>query len=174
MADCDWSTRLDAYLDGELSPGVAGEVEGHLRNCEACRSDLAALRRMSSAFVAFAEDRALLIQDRNERIVMRIVAAAAAPLAAAAWHAREARQIARLSRAVAAVAACIVIGGIAWVGWADRTADAASTLSGTAVMTDMTAMYGVNAVQTSASARTNDDPEQALAEFALADLRRGR
>jgi len=31
-------TRLDAYLDGELSPDAAAAVESHLEGCPACRA----------------------------------------------------------------------------------------------------------------------------------------
>jgi len=34
-----WSGRLDAYLDGELTPGEAAELGRHLRTCSACSAD---------------------------------------------------------------------------------------------------------------------------------------
>jgi anti-sigma factor RsiW len=50
MVDCENQVRLDAYHDGELSPGGRSDVEAHLRDCPSCAAELAAIRRMSGAF----------------------------------------------------------------------------------------------------------------------------
>ena len=134
MKPCDWSTRLDAYIDGELHPKIAADVEDHLHACENCRADFAALGRMSRAFDDFFEDRTAIAKQRSTLLVARITAAAAAPLAQAAWHSREIHQINRLSR---------VVDTVSWEG--------AAIVSPT---------YAVN----------RDQPDQALAEFALNDL----
>jgi anti-sigma factor RsiW len=34
------STLLDSYLDGELDPAIAGEIESHLTSCSACSEEL--------------------------------------------------------------------------------------------------------------------------------------
>ena len=39
-----WSDRLSEYLDGELQPVEAQELERHLLDCEVCRQSLAELR----------------------------------------------------------------------------------------------------------------------------------
>jgi len=36
--------NLSAYLDGELDPAGAAELESHLEGCESCRSELESLR----------------------------------------------------------------------------------------------------------------------------------
>jgi len=44
----DWESqreRLSAYLDGELSPAEQAELAAHLRDCEQCQRELAALRQ---------------------------------------------------------------------------------------------------------------------------------
>ena len=49
-----WLTRrrLDAYQDGELSPGLGRRVEGHLGRCEPCSRERAALARLRTALAA--------------------------------------------------------------------------------------------------------------------------
>ena len=49
MADCD-RVRLDAYHDGELTPGERADVEAHLHDCPSCAAELAAIRGMLGAF----------------------------------------------------------------------------------------------------------------------------
>jgi hypothetical protein len=44
--------RLQEYLDGELRPEERAEVESHLARCEACASELGALRAATSLFGA--------------------------------------------------------------------------------------------------------------------------
>lgn len=41
--------RIDPYLDDDLVPGEAAEVEAHLADCPACRSELGAARRLRAA-----------------------------------------------------------------------------------------------------------------------------
>ncbi len=50
MVDCGNQVRLDAYHDGELSPAERSAVEAHLRDCQSCAAELAAMRGMSAAF----------------------------------------------------------------------------------------------------------------------------
>src|SRR4051812_37472871 len=50
MVDCGHQVRLDAYHDGELSPGERADVEAHLRACPSCAAELAAMRGVSDAF----------------------------------------------------------------------------------------------------------------------------
>lgn len=41
--------RIDPYLDEELGPSEAGEVEAHLADCSDCRTELVASRRLRAA-----------------------------------------------------------------------------------------------------------------------------
>ncbi|HEX6201022.1 MAG TPA: zf-HC2 domain-containing protein [Thermoanaerobaculia bacterium] len=41
--------RIDPYLDDDLGPREAAEVEAHLEGCPDCRSELAAARRLQAA-----------------------------------------------------------------------------------------------------------------------------
>lgn len=43
MSD-QWTTRLSAYLDGELSVVECADLERHLESCDECRTDLKQLR----------------------------------------------------------------------------------------------------------------------------------
>lgn len=48
MNHSDWESqreRLSAYLDGELSPAERAALDPHLRDCEQCQRELAALRQ---------------------------------------------------------------------------------------------------------------------------------
>lgn len=50
MAACnDISSELSAYLDGELTASERQTVDTHLRECDACRSELTALSSVASA-----------------------------------------------------------------------------------------------------------------------------
>jgi len=42
------TTRLDAYVGGELPSALAAEVESHLASCESCRLALDRLRRLAA------------------------------------------------------------------------------------------------------------------------------
>jgi anti-sigma factor RsiW len=49
---CEWVSKLDLYLDGELSAGELTEVEAHLRACPTCAADALSrlqLKRMTQA-----------------------------------------------------------------------------------------------------------------------------
>jgi anti-sigma factor RsiW len=52
---CDRSGKLIAWLDGELPPQEAAEIAGHVRGCEACRSEVETCKRLSRAINAYAE-----------------------------------------------------------------------------------------------------------------------
>ena len=47
--ECEFAPLLSPYEDNELSPDKRREVEAHLETCNTCRSELADLRRVSSA-----------------------------------------------------------------------------------------------------------------------------
>ncbi len=46
--------RLSAYLDGETTAGESREVARHLAACGACRSELAALERLTAALAGLS------------------------------------------------------------------------------------------------------------------------
>ena len=52
---CEWISKLDPYLDGELSGAELTEVEAHLRTCPACAAD--ALSRLQLKRVTQAAGR---------------------------------------------------------------------------------------------------------------------
>src|ERR1700719_4388711 len=52
---CDFSGELIAWLDHELPPEDAAEVERHLRGCSECRSGVDAYKRVSGEFDAYCD-----------------------------------------------------------------------------------------------------------------------
>jgi anti-sigma factor RsiW len=52
---CDFSGKLIAWLDHELPPEEAAEVEGHLEVCSECRSGVDAYKRVSGEFDAYCD-----------------------------------------------------------------------------------------------------------------------
>lgn len=52
---CDFSGRLIAWLDHELSANEAAEAERHLEGCSECRSDADAYKRVSGEFDAYCD-----------------------------------------------------------------------------------------------------------------------
>ena len=61
---------LSPYLDGELEPGLAGVVQGHLKECAGCRSELEGLRQ------ADAWIRAMPVPAAGPELTERILSAA--------------------------------------------------------------------------------------------------
>lgn len=53
---CDRTHQVSAYHDGELAAGAVAELERHLPACEACRDELASLRRLSAMVQSAAMD----------------------------------------------------------------------------------------------------------------------
>jgi len=49
-------SRLGAYQDGELSPGARNRVSAHVRGCEPCGRELAALGRLRTVLTLDAAD----------------------------------------------------------------------------------------------------------------------
>ena len=64
------SEALSAYLDGALSSRRARSLEGHLRACDHCREELAALRRVGELFRAWEPEapRAFFVERLNHRL----------------------------------------------------------------------------------------------------------
>ena len=51
--NCELSSMLSAYVDGELDPGSRGRLERHLATCDACRAELADYAALSARVAAF-------------------------------------------------------------------------------------------------------------------------
>jgi anti-sigma factor RsiW len=82
--NCDSCTaELTAYLDGELTSGLAAEVESHLGECSACAADFKSL--MESA--EFVESHAPELELRPEiwRNVQAHLSQLPVPVPAAGW-----------------------------------------------------------------------------------------
>lgn len=47
MKDCDQTTLVNRYADGEMSPEEAVAFESHLAGCDACAAELANIRSLS-------------------------------------------------------------------------------------------------------------------------------
>lgn len=52
--DLEWNDRLQDWLDGDLAPDEATQVEAHVDTCDACQAQLAALKEMDQALIAAA------------------------------------------------------------------------------------------------------------------------
>ena len=82
---------LDAYIDGELEPGLMLDIDRHLETCEGCQSLVLVKRKLKDEIATLGEIKApedLRLRIANlssqRRRTRRFVAAAALPLAAAA------------------------------------------------------------------------------------------
>jgi hypothetical protein len=78
---CDFSGKLIAWLDRELSTEESAEVERHLEACSECRGDVEAYKRASSEFDAYCDE---ALAARARRGVPRWVPVASAAGAVAA------------------------------------------------------------------------------------------
>ena len=103
MVDCENRVRLDAYHDGELSPAERSDVEAHLRDCQSCAAELAAIRRMSGAFADTTPR-----EPSHEQLLQLAASVRAEP--------SDARMLLRLFRGTAVAAAvllaCALAGGV--------------------------------------------------------------
>ena len=79
---CDFSGKLIAWMDGELSEGEAVTTEAHVEACADCRSQLEVFRQVSDGFAAYC-DAAVAVAGPQPKISrwMFAVAGAAAALA---------------------------------------------------------------------------------------------
>jgi anti-sigma factor RsiW len=78
---CDFSTKLIAWIDGELPPEESAELERHLKSCAECRSETEAYRRVSGEFEAFCEAQ-FSLAGRSESLHWVAAASAAGAIAA--------------------------------------------------------------------------------------------
>jgi anti-sigma factor RsiW len=75
---CDFSVKLIAWLDRELSAEETAEVERHLAGCSECRSDVDAYKRVSIEFDAYCDEAITLSARRGmPRWVPAVTAAGA-------------------------------------------------------------------------------------------------
>jgi anti-sigma factor RsiW len=102
MSECEWASRLGAYVDGELPEELAGQVRQHLSACANCGAELRRLERLSALWGALDSPampaRAL---DRLHASVDQLT-----------W-----RPVVRLAKAVCGVAAAVLIvclSGLLW------------------------------------------------------------
>lgn len=52
---CDVQTKLIAWLDRELSPDEAADVDRHIRGCQECRGRLETYKKVSETFVVYCD-----------------------------------------------------------------------------------------------------------------------
>lgn len=97
---------LSAFLDGELEPGLRPSLQKHLKDCDFCRFELAALGRMKGALAA--SSRRPLPPDLLEDMESGF-----GPGAWSFWGASGARRVWAPAGAVAAV--LLSLG--TWLGW---------------------------------------------------------
>jgi anti-sigma factor RsiW len=62
MSDCPLHPQLNAYHDGELDGESASRVSEHVRQCNICRDELAAMEGMTRLFAAKPEARMLPLE----------------------------------------------------------------------------------------------------------------
>jgi hypothetical protein len=79
---CDFSGKLIAWMDGELSEGEAGTTEAHVEACADCRSRLEVFRQVSDGFAAYC-DAAIALAGPQPKISRWMFAVAGATAALA-------------------------------------------------------------------------------------------
>jgi anti-sigma factor RsiW len=80
---CEWSAKLDRYVDSELSGGELAEMEAHLRACPACTAD--ALGRLQLKRITQAVGRRFSATPQFRLKVEQSVSAGKRPWWAGRW-----------------------------------------------------------------------------------------
>jgi anti-sigma factor RsiW len=81
---CDYSGKLVAWMDGELSSEEMADVERHCEECAECRTRLEKYRKVSKAFDEYCDAAtAIKTRPRRVRLLAGLSVAAAALLAVA-------------------------------------------------------------------------------------------
>jgi anti-sigma factor RsiW len=106
---CDWSTKLERYVDGELAAAELAGVEAHLRTCSACASD--ALSRLQSKRMVQAAGRRFSPRPEFRLKIERSIARSPRPLWIGRWAA---------ALAAAAALALLLIAGGGWLRHSNR------------------------------------------------------
>lgn len=77
---CEFSGRLVAWIDGEVEPREATEIERHLAECAECRSCVEEFRRVSGEFDEYCEEIARAEEGRRAIRMRPVLWAAAAAI----------------------------------------------------------------------------------------------
>lgn len=77
---CDAQVKLIAWLDRELSPEEAAEVDRHLRGCQECRGRLTSYKQVSETFDAYCD---MTVATKARRLVSHWVPVLASAVVAA-------------------------------------------------------------------------------------------
>ncbi|MCY2931842.1 MAG: zf-HC2 domain-containing protein [Planctomycetota bacterium] len=96
MSECEQTSRVGAYYDGELPAAERAAMERHVAGCAACAGELARLRALSALL-----GQAAVGEEVSARAMKRFHATAAQAAAGPMW---------RLVRAVTATAAAVLVG----------------------------------------------------------------
>lgn len=81
---CDFSGKLIAWMDGELTASEGAAVQEHLESCAACQNSVASYRRASDSFAAYCEAATASVAEARTRLRARGWGWAAAAAAAVA------------------------------------------------------------------------------------------
>ena len=105
--------RLGAYQDGELSSGARDRVDAHIRGCDACRGELASLRRLRGALAVELTDPSEAVWTAfwpqvRARIAVTPADAPADPAWQRVWDGVRARPHLGLAPALAAAALAVL------------------------------------------------------------------
>jgi anti-sigma factor RsiW len=76
---CDVQAKLVGWLDRELSPDEAAEVDRHIKGCLECRGRLASYKRVSETFDVYCD---AVVAGKTRRRVLRWVPVFASAVAA--------------------------------------------------------------------------------------------
>src|ERR1700737_796758 len=77
---CDVQAKLIAWLDRELSPVEAADVDRHIKGCQECRDRLTAYKKVSENFDVYCD--AVVAAKTRHRISLRLPVLASAVVAA--------------------------------------------------------------------------------------------
>jgi anti-sigma factor RsiW len=80
---CDTQTKLLAWLDSELPPEEAADVERHVEDCQECRSRLGAYQQVSETFELYCD--AVLAAKTHKTFSFWVPALAVAMVATAVY-----------------------------------------------------------------------------------------
>jgi anti-sigma factor RsiW len=142
MIACEQARQVHLLHDGELSPGDAQALQGHLAQCAACAAELKRLRSLSRRIDTVERPR--LPQIVRQRIL-------------AAAEREQERSITRLVNRFAAIAASLAVAGTVWTMAASHSVAVAPPDNW-----EQAAMFSVD---------SEGDVGVPMAEWVLADLR---
>jgi anti-sigma factor RsiW len=126
MNECPIETRLSAYLDRELPEPQVANLEAHLRDCEACSTELASLRAVKELAEGLS---APAVSDEEWAATWSAIEAR---VAAVGQHRRPARAQ-WLATAIAAAAVLAIAAGV-WARWPHRARPVAALPSNECVV----------------------------------------